>query len=56
MMAAACDSLNTKSVLMKTFLEPVELRSRTGMRVLMLSCSSIKQMVNLPSKSLTNCE
>lgn len=47
-----CDSLNTKFVLMKTFLEPVELRSRMGTRVLILSCSNIQQMVNLPSKSL----
>lgn len=47
-----CDSLNTKFVLMKTFLEPAELRSRMGMRVLILSCSNIQQMVNLPSKSL----
>lgn len=46
------DSLNAKLVLMKTFLEPVELRSQRGRGVLSLSCSNTEQMVNLPSKSL----
>ena len=52
MTIVVCDSLNTKLMLMKTFLEPVELRSRMRTGVLILSCSNIQQMVNLPSKSL----
>lgn len=52
MVMVGSDSLNTKLVLMKTFLEPVELRSQRGTRVLSLSCSNIEQMVDLPSKSL----
>lgn len=52
MMMVMSDSLNAKLVLMKTFLEPVELRSQRGAGVLSLSCSNTEQMVNLPSKSL----
>lgn len=52
MVMVLSDSLNIKLQLMKTFLEPVELRSLRGTRVLSLSCSNIEQMVNLPSKSL----
>lgn len=52
MMIVVCDSLNTKFVLMKTFLEPAELKSGMGTRVLIFSCSNTQQMVNLPSTSL----
>lgn len=52
MMTVECDSLNTKLALMQTFLEPAVSGSQMGAGAVILSCSSIQQMVNLPSKSL----